>query len=103
MKNLILAFYLLIVGCGINSKQPEFNTEIICPKTSYRILILETTAFQVEKAILDSIEYQKKLNKNSKYTVLYLSNNRSTSIYNTTPQELLYECNLIQRPRNPIY
>ncbi len=94
---------LLVASCGICKEEPQFNTEIFCPNSSYRILILQSTRTEVEKSIIDAIEYSKKSNKKNRYTVLYLPNNRSTSIYNTTPQELLNQCQLIERPRKPVY
>ncbi|MES2677326.1 MAG: hypothetical protein V4612_03305 [Pseudomonadota bacterium] len=103
MKNLAVILSLLLSGCGIFKEEPQFNTEIFCPNSSYRILILQSTKAEVEKSIIDAIEYNQKSNKRNRYTVLYLPNNRSTSIYNATPQELISQCQLTERPRKPIY
>ena len=101
MRKFIAILPLLVAGCGIFRSDPQFNTEIFCPNSSYRILILQSTKAEVEKSIIDAIEYNNKSSKNNRYTVLYLPHNRSTSIYNTTPQELAGQCQLIEKPRQP--
>ncbi len=96
---------LVLFGCSLlsNKNEPQFNTEIVCPNSSYRILILQATKAEVERSILDAIEYWKGSNKKNRYTVLHFSKDRNTSIYNTNPQELFDQCLLVERPRKPYY
>ena len=76
-----------------------FNTEIYCPDMSYRFLVLQTTKEQVHQSIIDAINYREMGSLNVRYTVLRFPGQSSTSIYNVTPQELLSQCQLIERPR----
>ncbi len=99
MKKFTIILPLIIASCVSFESEPQFNTEIFCPSSSYRILILQSTKVEVENSILSAIKYWEKSNKKNRYTVLYLPGNRSTSIYNTRPQELLNECILTERPR----
>jgi hypothetical protein len=100
MKKLSLAFLLLIIGCTPSiDKEPKFNTEIFCPNSSYRFLVLQATRAEVEHSVQDAIQYYLKSNKKNRYTVLYLPDGRNTSIYNINPIEIQKECALIERPR----
>jgi len=100
MKKLFLALLLLIIGCKLSANQePKFNTEIFCPNSSYRFLVLKSTRAEVENSIQNAVQYYLKSNKKNRYTVLYLPDGRNTSIYNTNPIEIQKECTLIERPR----
>jgi hypothetical protein len=101
MKKLSLIFILLIfAGCQSPEKlDAKFNTEIFCPNSSYRFLILQATKAEAEKSIQDAVQYYLKSNKKNRYTVLYLPDGRNTSIYNINPIEIQKECILIERPR----
>jgi hypothetical protein len=107
MKKLLyqIPFLLFISGCGSsynpdNPSSAQFNSEIVCPNSAYRFLILQSNKAEVEASIRQAIEYNQKSNKRTAYTILYLPNNRTTSIYNVTPQELQSQCMIIERPRN---
>ncbi|MCE3255303.1 MAG: hypothetical protein K0R25_797 [Rickettsiaceae bacterium] len=101
MKRLALLLSLTIASCSTFEKkeEPMFNTEIFCPQSSYRFLILKSTRQEVEQSIVKAIEQQEKGNKKNRYTVLQFPNQSSTSIYNVSPQELS-RCELIERSRN---
>ena len=99
MKQLITILLLLTLGCKSWDDEPKYNTEIVCPNSSYRFLVLQTTKQEAEQSIRDAIEYQLKSNKKNRYTILHFPNKRSTSIYNLYPQEVQKECILIERPR----
>jgi uncharacterized lipoprotein NlpE involved in copper resistance len=93
--------HLSLGGCynneDIRSRYPV-NTELFCPEFSYRFLVLKTTQEEVLQAINEAIEYNRKSNKGSKYTVLRFPHNQSTSIYNVSPEELK-RCGIRELPR----
>ncbi len=101
----LLVFLLLLAACqkeyrnSLVDDEPKYNTEIVCPNSSYRFLVLQSTKAETEESIRKAIEYHLKSNKKNRYTILYFPNNRTTSIYNMTPQEVQRECLLIERPR----
>jgi len=99
LNGLAMILCVTICGCEFFREGQKFNTEIFCPNSSYRILILKSTKAEVRYSIEQAIGYYEKRLQKDRYTVLYLPHNRSTSIYNTIPQELL-QCQLIERPRN---
>lgn len=110
MKHFLFLFLCVITtGCGsiFGSDSKEYdnplNTEIHCPKSGYRILLLSTDSNEVHEAIMQALYEQSSsegYNK-VKFTVLSFPGDRKTSIYNTTAHELLTECRLIEFYRTP--
>ncbi|MFT6106837.1 MAG: hypothetical protein ACJA0S_001198 [Rickettsiales bacterium] len=109
-KLLIITLLLFSVSCsypvssyGLFSKfqaESNSNTEIYCPNSGQKILILYATRADVSKSIIDAVKEKKRTGENNRYTTLHFSG-RGTSIYNTTPEELLNECLLLEMARNP--
>ncbi len=99
MKLISLIILAFIVSCQPVDNEPKYNTEIVCPNSSYRFLVLQATKQEVEQSILNAIDYYLKSNKRNNYTILYFPNRRTTSIYNMTPLEVQRDCMLIERPR----
>jgi hypothetical protein len=100
MKTLVFILILTLFGCSSKIITLKFNTEIICPSFSYRFLVLNSTPKEVEQSIENAIAKSLKSNESNRYTVLYFSNNRNTSIYNITPQQIKQECFLEERLKN---
>lgn len=111
-KVLLALSAFLVLGCHYNGPRNKkstidrnynLNTEIYCPDSNYRILLLATTKEEVYESILGALQDQ--LHSGNfgkiKYTALHLSENRTTSIYNTTASELLNRCKLIEFYRKP--
>lgn len=101
-KSIAIIFLIILASCSsspsvVNENAP-FNTELYCPSIYYRFLILKTTKKEVMDSIEKAIEYRRKSNKKSRYTVLYFPHGASTSIYNITPEELK-KCGIRELPR----
>ncbi len=100
MNKLPLILLLLIASCkSLSNSEPKFNTEIVCPNSFHRFLILRSTKREVEQSIKEAIEYSLKGNKKNRYTVLRFPGGLSTSIHNMTPQKIQKECRLLEKPR----
>ena len=99
MKQFIVILLFFITACHSFDDEPKYNTEIVCPNSSYRFLVLRATKKEVEKSIIDAIDYHQKSNKRNKYTILYFPDKSNTSIYNIIPEEVQRDCTLIERPR----
>lgn len=98
MKKLLLIIPFFIAGCSFFDKEPQFNTEIFCPATGHRILILHSTEAEVKEALTKAMGMQrgkKKIN----YTALYLAGEKTTSIYGMTAEQIMHNCMLIELPR----
>lgn len=111
MKYFFILLLFTITNCGPtikNQSSPLYkkgtlNTEIYCPNSGYRILLLSTDSQEVHEAIMQAL-YEQSASENYKkvkFTILNLSGDRKTSIYNTTAHELLTECRLIEFYRTP--
>lgn len=101
LKKTAVILSIILAGCassGDIDERAPFNTELFCPASSYRFLILYTRQEDVMRSIDQAIEYKRQSNKQSRYTVLQLPHNQSTSIYNVTPEELK-NCIIREIPR----
>lgn len=99
MKQFTVILLLFLTSCLSLDDEPKYNTEIVCPNSAYRFLVLRTTKKEVEQSIRDAIDYHNKSNRRNKYTILYFPDKSNTSIYNLMPEEVQRECMLIERPR----
>ncbi|MFT6332286.1 MAG: hypothetical protein ACJAW3_000618 [Lentimonas sp.] len=108
MKRNIIATLMLmpiasvfLIGCSAD-RSTKFNTEIYCPKSFERFLILQVTKQDVRKSIIDAMQEQRGKAKN-RYTLLSFPKNRTTSIRKISAKTLMYECILIELPRGVEY
>ncbi|MFT6219659.1 MAG: DNA-directed RNA polymerase subunit RPC12/RpoP [Myxococcota bacterium] len=98
---LILALLFIAVSCSKNLEESQSNTEIYCPRTGHKVLVLYATRADVSKSIVSAVKEQGESQAKDKYTILRFPGGYTTAIRNIYPQQLLHECLLREMARKP--
>jgi hypothetical protein len=100
-KFLVIILFTAIISCSDPLGESQSNTEIYCPRTGHKALILYATREEVSASIVKAFRKEERVRENNRYSVLEFSGGRKTSINNIEPRQLFYDCLVREMARKP--